>query len=39
MGVWNSRGGWKKYQKLIVNGGGGVLAKTKNFDSRGRIGF
>ena len=23
-GVWNSRGGWKKYQKLIVGGGGGV---------------
>ena len=19
-GVWNSRGGWKKYQKLIVGG-------------------
>ena len=21
-GVWNSRGGWKKYQKLIVGGAG-----------------
>ena len=21
--VWNSRDGWKKYQKLIVGGGGG----------------
>ena len=23
-GVWNSRGGWKIYQNLIVRGGGGV---------------
>ena len=22
-GVWNSRGGWKIYQNLIVRGGGG----------------
>ena len=29
-GVWNSRSGWKKYQKLI----GGGLEKTANFNSR-----
>ena len=29
-GVWNSRGGWKKYKKLIVPGGGG----NENFNSR-----
>ena len=22
-GLWNSRGGWKKYQRLIVGEGGG----------------
>ena len=29
-GVWNSAGGWKKYQKLIARG----LGKTENFNSR-----
>ena len=35
-GVWNSRSGWKKYQKLIVGGIGivGGLEKTANFNSR-----
>ena len=35
--MWNSRGGWKKYQKLIVGGKVGIvggLEKTKNFNSR-----
>ena len=39
-GVWNSRGGWKKYQKLIVEGGGAVgivggLRKTENLNRQG----
>ena len=28
-GVWNSRSGRKKYQKLIVGGGGEVLIKIR----------
>ena len=39
-GVWNSRGGWKIYQNLIVRGGGGLerygrLERTENFNSKG----
>ena len=30
-GVWNSRSGWKKYQKLIVGGWGGVAVKLLFF--------
>ena len=39
-GVWNSGSGWKKYQKLIVEGIGivGGLEKTENFNSQGRMG-
>ena len=42
-GVWNSRGGWKKYPKLIVRGRAGGwnsrgLEKTENFNSQG-VGF
>ena len=38
--MWNSRGAWKKYQKLIIGvvrivGG---LEKTENFNNRG-VGF
>ena len=34
--VWNSRGGWKKYQKIIVRG----LEKTESFNSqRGGVAF
>ena len=40
-GMWNSRGRWKKYQKLIVEEVGIVrgLEKTENFNTRGGIGF
>ena len=37
-GVWNSGGGWKKYKKLIVRGGGGV-EKTENFNNREGLAF
>ena len=38
--MWNSRGGWKIYQNLIVQGGGGLekywrLERTENFNSKG----
>ena len=43
--MWNSRGGWKKYQKLIVGeggGGGGIVGggwkKVNIFIARGRGG-
>ena len=41
-GVWNSRGDWKKYKKLIAGAVGvveEVEKKTENFNSWGRAGF
>ena len=37
-GVWNSKEGWKKYQRLIVREIGivGVLAKTESFNNQER---
>ena len=42
-GLWNSRGGWEKYQKAIVGeggggSGGGGLEKTENYNTWG-VGF